>query len=75
VILLGGTLTLTLGAFVLLIVNAVHFGSSLGFLLRSYGNLTGLAAFEVAAVVETTATVALVLGRVTTRSRRMPAGL
>lgn len=54
-ILVGGTLTFALGAFVLLVVNALHFGSGVGFYLGSYGELTAIAAFAPHGVFEVVA--------------------
>lgn len=51
-ILIGGTLTFTLVTFVLLLVNAIHFASGVGFLLRSYGEVTAIAAFAPHGVFE-----------------------
>lgn len=44
-ILIGGSLTFTLVTFGLLIINAINFASGVVFLLRSYGELTAIAAF------------------------------
>lgn len=55
VILVGGTLTFTLGAFVLLLINAFHFGAGVGFLFRAYGGLTAIVAFAPHGVFEVAA--------------------
>lgn len=44
-ILIGGTVTFTLGTFLLLIINALHFSSGIGFLLDSYGELGAIVGF------------------------------
>lgn len=56
-IVVGGVLTFTLGAFLLLLINALHFGGSLGFLLGSYGPTTATAAFMPHGVFEVAAFV------------------
>lgn len=75
-ILVGGLLTFTLAAFVVLLVNALHFGSSVGFLLGSYGPETAVAAFGPHGVFEVAAFVvaASVSVRVTVllAARRVP---
>lgn len=54
-ILVGGTLTFSLGSFVLLMLNGSHFGSGIGFYLGSYGNVTAVAAFAPHGVFEVVA--------------------
>lgn len=51
-ILIGGSLTLTLVTFGLLIINAINFAYGVGFLVRAYGELTAIAAFAPHGVVE-----------------------
>lgn len=56
-IVVGGVLTFTIGAILLLLINALHFGGSLGFLLGSYGPATATAAFLPHGVFEVAAFV------------------
>jgi uncharacterized membrane protein SpoIIM required for sporulation len=54
-IVVGGTITFTLGSILVLFVNAAHFGRGVGWLAESYGPTTAVAAFAPHGLLEVAA--------------------